>query len=430
MICDNLSVKDGVLIFAGANTVELAKEYKTPLYLMDENKIRDNCRVYLTAMKKYFGDNALPLYASKAASFKKIYEIMHEEGMGIDVVSSGEIYTAIKAGFDLKNAYFHSNNKTDEDINFAMENGVGYFVVDNREELDAINDIAKNRGIIQSILLRLTPGIDTHTYAAVNTGKVDSKFGTAIETGQAEKMVEYTINLSNIKLCGFHCHIGSQVFESDTFIRGSKIMLKFIASVKAKFGFVTEQLDLGGGYGVRYIESHPHIDIADNIRQVAECIKNTANELGIAVPKILLEPGRSIVADAGLTLYTVGTVKEITGYKNYTSIDGGMTDNPRFALYESPYTILPASRMNDAADFKSDVVGRCCESGDIIQKDVMLPKANRGDILAVCTTGAYNYSMASNYNRITRPAVVMLKDGKPYVAVKRESLEYLTANDI
>ncbi len=430
MICDNLTVKDGVLHFAGANTVELAKEYKTPLYLMDENRIRYNCRVYLNAMQKYFGDNAMPLYASKAASFKKIYEIMREEGMGIDVVSSGEIYTAIKAGFDLKNAYFHSNNKTDEDINFAMQNGVGYFVVDNKEELDAINVIAKERGLTQSILLRLTPGIDTHTYEAVNTGKVDSKFGTAIETGQAEKMVEYTLTLSNIKLCGFHCHIGSQVFESDTFIRGSKIMLQFIAGVKNKLGFVTEQLDLGGGYGVRYLDSHPIIDIADNIRQVAECVKKTCAELNITVPKILLEPGRSIVADAGLTLYTVGTVKEITGYKNYTSIDGGMTDNPRFALYESPYTILPASRMNDTVDFKSDVVGRCCESGDIIQKDVMLPKSKRGDILAVCTTGAYNYSMASNYNRITRPAVVMIKDTKPYIAVKRESLEYLTENDI
>ncbi|MBQ7045194.1 MAG: diaminopimelate decarboxylase [Clostridia bacterium] len=430
MICDNISVKDGVLYFAGANTVELAKEYKTPLYLMDENKIRNNCRVYLNAMNKYFGANAMPLYASKAASFKKIYEIMKDEGMGIDVVSSGEIYTALKAGFNLKNAYFHSNNKTDEDINFAMENGVGYFVVDNKEELDAINQIAKERSLTQSILLRLTPGIDTHTYEAVNTGKVDSKFGTAIETGQAEKMVEYTLTLSNIKLCGFHCHIGSQVFESDTFIRGSKIMLEFIATVKAKFGFVTEQLDLGGGYGVRYLDSHPTIDIADNIRQVAECIKSTAAELNIEIPKILLEPGRSIVADAGMTLYTVGTVKEITGYKNYTSIDGGMTDNPRFALYGSPYTILPASRMNDTADFVSDVVGRCCESGDIIQKDVTLPKAKRGDILAVCTTGAYNYSMASNYNRITRPAVVMIKDTKPYVAVKRESLEYLTENDI
>ena len=430
MICDNINVKDGELYFAGVNTVELAKEYKTPLYLMDENKIRENCRVYLTAMKKYFGENAMPLYASKAASFKKMYEIMADEGMGIDVVSSGEIYTAIKAGYNLKNAYFHSNNKTDEDINFAMQNGVGYFVVDNREELDAINDIAKSRGIIQSILLRLTPGIDTHTYAAVNTGKVDSKFGTAIETGQADTMVAYTLGLSNIKLCGFHCHIGSQVFESDTFIRGSKIMLGFIANMKEKYGFVTEQLDLGGGYGVRYLESHPVINIADNIRQVAECIKATSAQLNIDIPKIMLEPGRSIVADAGMTLYTVGTVKEITGYKNYTSIDGGMTDNPRFALYGSPYTILPASRMNDTADFKCDVVGRCCESGDIIQQNVMLPRPNRGDILAVCTTGAYNYSMASNYNRITRPAVVMLKDGKSSIAVKRESLEYLTENDI
>ena len=213
MICDNINVNDGELYFAGVNTVELAKEYKTPLYLMDENKIRENCRVYLTAMKKYFGENAMPLYASKAASFKKMYEIMADEGMGIDVVSSGEIYTAIKAGYNLKNAYFHSNNKTDEDINFAMQNGVGYFVVDNREELDAINDIAKSRGIIQSILLRLTPGIDTHTYAAVNTGKVDSKFGTAIETGQAEAFIAAALKKDNLELCGYHVRHGKRTYE-------------------------------------------------------------------------------------------------------------------------------------------------------------------------------------------------------------------------
>jgi diaminopimelate decarboxylase len=243
-------------------------------------------------------------------------------------------------------------------------------------------------------------------------------------------MVEYTLTKKNINLCGFHCHIGSQVFDSDTFFRGSEIMLDFIAEAKEKFGFVTKQLDLGGGYGVRYVDSDPEIDISKNIHQVAECIFKKCDELNIEVPKILMEPGRSIVADAGMTLYTVGTVKTIPRYKNYVSIDGGMTDNPRYALYGSAYTVYIANRMDGTYDFYCSLVGSCCESGDIIQENIYLPKPKRGDIAAVCTTGAYNFSMASNYNRLPIPAVVMLSGGNDYAAVKRQTLEHLTANDI
>ena len=430
MICKNITVKDGTLYFAGMDTTVLAKKYNTPLYLMDENRIRENCRVYTQAMEKYFDGNAVALYASKAASFKRMYEIVNEEGMGADVVSAGEIYTAAKAGFPLEKVYFHSNNKTDFDVEFAVDNNVGYFVVDNAEELGVIDSVAERKGIRQKILLRLTPGIDTHTYEAVNTGKVDSKFGTAIETGQAIKMVEYALSFKNIDLAGFHCHIGSQVFDSDTFLRGSKIMLAFIAEIKEKFGLITRELSLGGGYGVRYVEDDPEIDIAANIKMVSEAVKEECKRLFIDVPKIIMEPGRSIVADAGMTLYTVGTVKEITGYKNYVSVDGGMTDNPRFALYGSQYTLYVANKADDKSDFLCSVVGRCCESGDIIQENIMLPKPKRGDIIAVCTTGAYNYSMASNYNRLTRPPVVMLKDSKDYLAVKRETLDDIISNDI
>lgn len=431
MICDNIGINDaGHLTFAGVDTVDIAKEYKTPLYIMDEDKIREKCRIYVNAFKKYFGGNALPLYASKAASFKRIYEIVTEEGMGVDVVSSGEIFTALKAGVDLKNAYFHSNNKTDEDIAYAIDNGIGYFVVDNAEELNAIEAYAAEKGIVQSVLLRLTPGIDPHTYEAVSTGKVDSKFGTAIETGQAREIVKYTLGLKNVKLAGFHCHIGSQVFDSDTFFAASEIMLDFIADMKNEFGFSAEQLNLGGGYGVRYTESDPTIDIAENIKNVSEHIKKKCLERSIDVPKILMEPGRSIAADAGMTLYTVGTVKKITGYKNYVSIDGGMTDNPRYALYKSKYTLFLANRANETADFKCAVVGRCCESGDIIQENVLLPEPKRGDIVAVATTGAYNYAMSSNYNKIPRPAIVMIKDGKTYVAVKAQTIEDLSRYDI
>ena len=433
MICNNLTVNEkGHLCLGGQDTTELAKQYGTPLYLMDEDRIRERCRTYMSAMKEAFGAASLPLYASKAASFKQIYRIMKEEGMGVDVVSSGEICTAVSVGFPMERAYFHSNNKTDADIDYAMEHGIGYFVVDNREELDAIEYFAAKRGITQKILLRLTPGIDTHTYAAVNTGKVDSKFGSAIETGQADAITAYTLSLSHIKLSGYHCHIGSQVFDSDTFLRAAAIMLQFANQMREKYGFVIDELDLGGGYGVRYLDEHPEIDIRANILAVGEAVKAQCKALDYPMPAIRLEPGRSIVADAGLTLYNVGTVKQIPGYKNYVSVDGGMTDNPRFALYGSPYTVLLANRVKDeSTPFKCSVVGRCCESGDILQENVTLPaNTARGDILAVLTTGAYNYSMSSNYNRIPRPPVVMLKDGESYVAVKRETFEDVCRNDI
>ena len=378
-----------------------------------------------------FGENALALYASKAASFKRIYQIVQEEGLGIDVVSCGEIHTAALAGVPLENAYFHSNNKTDGDIAYAIRHGVGYFVVDNYEELDAVNAAAAAAGIRQKLLLRLTPGIDPHTYEAINTGKVDSKFGTAIETGQAEEIVRYALGLEHIELSGFHCHVGSLVFDEDVYERTTDIMLGFMADMQKKYGYVTRQFDIGGGYGVRYTDDDPQLDIGRKIEEVAAHMKETAARLGIALPKILMEPGRSIVADAGLTLYTAGSVKRITGYKNYLSIDGGMTDNPRYALYGARYTVYAAGRMLEKADFTCDLVGRCCESGDIIQPNVTLPSGvGRGDIIAVCTTGAYNYSMASNYNRLPRPPIVMLDGGRDYLAVRRESLDDLTANDL
>ena len=431
MICNNITVENGILHFAGQDTTKLAAQYGTPLYLMDEDKIREKCRIYKRAFETHFGPAAQPLYASKACCFKRIYEIMREEGMGIDVVSSGEIYTALKAGFDLSQAYFHSNNKTDEDIRFAIENGIGYFVADNEEEVKAVEAEAARRGIRQKLLLRLTPGIDPHTYEAVATGKVDSKFGTAIETGQAEEIVKFTLAQPHVELMGFHCHVGSQVFEEDIFERAAVVMLEFIAEMKDKLGYEAPVLDLGGGYGVRYVDTDPYLDIETKVADVAAAIKETCARLGIAVPEIHMEPGRSIVADAGMTLYTVGTVKKIPGYKNYVSIDGGMGDNPRFALYGSAYTCLLANKMEETCDFECDLVGRCCESGDIIQEHIMIPSSvGRGDIAAVCTTGAYNYTMASNYNRLGRPPVVMLSGGESYVAVRRESFEDLIRNDV
>lgn len=431
MICANLSRDEsGELCFAGMPLSPLAQKYGTPLYLYDEARIRERCRTYLGAVREAFGDRARVLYASKAASFRRLYEIMREEGMGIDVVSRGEIYTAVRAGFPLERAYFHSNNKTDEDIAYAIEHGVGYFVVDNEEELYAIDRLATARGIQQRVLLRLTPGIDPHTYAAVATGKVDSKFGSAIETGQADAITRLALSLSHVALKGFHCHVGSQVFDSDVYLRAAEVMLSFVAHIARTEGFLAEELDIGGGYGVRYVAEQPEIDIAENIREVGEFMTRRAEELGITLPVVAFEPGRSIVADAGLTVYTVGTVKRIPGYKTYVSVDGGMTDNPRFALYGSPYTILPVAADLPEETERCSVVGRCCESGDILQENVPLPPdMARGDLLACLTTGAYHYSMASNYNRIPRPPVVMLADGGSYLAVRRETPEDLVALD-
>lgn len=432
LLCGNVSVSaSGELLFAGMSTTELAKKYKTPLYLIDEDRIRERCRTYLSAVKDFLGDKGHVLYASKALSFKRIYEIMKSEEMGIDVVSSGEIATAAKAGFPLERAFFHSNNKTDEDVSFAMEKGIGYFVVDNAEELYAIDEEAKRRSITQKILLRITPGIDPHTYDEVATGKVDSKFGSAIETGQAESITALALSFDNISLCGFHCHVGSLVFDSSVYVKTVDTMLGFISDMKKKLGFSASVLDLGGGFGVRYIPEHPVIDIRKEIESVAKRLVEKSAELGIGMPDIYFEPGRSIVADAGMTLYTVGTVKRIPGYKNYVSVDGGMTDSPRYILYGARYTVLPADNMYSERDMECSLVGRCCESGDIIAEGITLPSdIKRGDTVAVLTTGAYHYSMASNYNRIPRPPVVMISDKSSYIAVRRETFDDITSCDI
>ncbi len=430
MLHDNLTVNEnGELLFAGQNTVELAKKYKTPLYLIDEDNLRKRCATYKRAIKKHF-DCGDVLYASKALSFKEIYRIMANENMCVDVVSGGELYTAHLAGFPMGKVYFHGSNKTPEEIDTALDFGVGCFVCDGKAELDRLNAAAQARGIRQNVLLRLTPGIDTHTYEAVRTGQVDSKFGTPIETGQAEELVRYMLTLKAINPMGFHCHVGSQVFDGQTFCDSADIMIDFIKKIREETGWSADVLDLGGGFGVRYVPTDPVLDIEKTICDIARHIKGKCAQCGISVPKILLEPGRSIVADSGLTLYTVGGVKTIRGYKSYVSIDGGMTDNPRYALYKSAYGAIIANRAAAEPDFLCTVAGKCCESGDIIAQNIRLASPATGDILAVEVTGAYNYSMASNYNRIPRPPVVMLRGGESRLAVKRETYDDIVRNDI
>ena len=423
--------QQGRLCFAGQRIEKLAHEYGTPLYLMDEDRIRLNCRIYLNAFRESFGENALPLYASKAASFLQMYRIMAEEGMGVDTVSQGEIFTALRAGFPTEKITFHGDGKTDEDIRFAVENRVGCIVVDNETELECLEAEAKKQGVTQKVLLRITPGIDPHTYEAVNTGKIDVKFGVPIADDQALHFVEKAISMHALDVEGLHCHVGSMVFDEMVFEDTVDVMTAFMKELYDSFSFVTRKLNLGGGYGVRYREDDKMIDIPARIHTLAKHLKNRVEETGLTMPMVLMEPGRSIVADAGMTVYTVSTVKCLKNFKNYVIVDGGMADNPRYCLYRSAYTVLPEKASEESGEEVFDLVGRCCESGDILQPGVALPAdISRGDLVAVCTTGAYNYSMASNYNRLGRPPVVMLEQGKSRIAVRRETLDDLCALDM
>ena len=431
MLHENLSInKEGHLCFAGMDCVDLAKKYGTPLYLIDNDTVYNNCVLYDKMCKKYFGNDSYPLYASKALSFTDIYKTVARAGIGIDVVSGGELYTAKNAGFPMDKVYFHGNNKTQAEIEMAIEFGIDSFVADNYEEICNIDEAAEKAGVVQKILLRLSPGIDPHTHKAVVTGSVDSKFGVAIETGQALELVKEILKKKNIRLAGFHAHIGSQIFDCQPFVDAAEIMLDFVSEVKKETGFVTEELNLGGGFGVRYVESHPTLDYETVFSQIAKAFNEKCEALSIKKPAVRFEPGRSTVAAAGMTLYTVGSLKTITGYKSYVAIDGGMPDNPRYALYGSEYSAIVANKAEQKNEIVATIAGRCCESGDLIQENVPLPRCEKGDILAILVTGAYNYSMASNYNRLPRPAIVSIDGGKDRLTVKRESYADLVSNDL
>ena len=431
MLYDNLAVNEaGHLTIGGVDTVSLAEQYGTPLYVLDEDKIRENCRLYVSAMGEHFGADSLPLFAGKALCFKGMYRILEEEGMCADVVSPGELYTALAAGFPPERLFFHGNNKTDEDIRYGVDSRIGYFIVDNVNELEYLNQYAGEQGVRQKVLLRVTPGIDPHTLEAINTGRIDCQFGSPIETGQAASFVERALSKEHLDVWGFHSHIGSQIFEVTPFCDAVDILLAFAQEMRSRFGFVARIFNLGGGFGVRYVESDPQVDIPGNIRALSEYLNKGCQTLDYPKPRIYMEPGRSIVANAGITLYTAGGVKNIEGYRSYVTVDGGMTDNPRYALYQAKYTVLMANRMKEEATAPFTIAGRCCESGDLIQEEVLLPEPRRGDLIAVLTTGAYNFAMSSNYNRICRPAVVLVREGKASLAVRRQSFEDLIACDL
>ena len=431
LVSKNLAVNEqGHLTVGGMDTVELAKEYGTPLYIMDEGLIREHCRSFRESMDKYYGGQGLVCYASKAFCCKAMCRIMFEEGLGLDVVSEGELYTALSVGFPPEKLCFHGNNKTDHELSYALENGVGRIIVDNIYELERLNRLAEKTGRTANIMYRIKPGIDAHTHNFIMTGQIDSKFGFALETGEAYEAVKKAIECSHINLVGLHCHIGSQIFDIDPFVKAAEVMLTFIAKIKDELGFEVKELNLGGGFGIRYTEEDAPVGYDKYMEKVSEKVKKVCAEKNVKLPFILIEPGRSIAAPAGITLYTVGGRKEIPNIRTYVSVDGGMGDNPRYALYQSKYDVEVANKANLPKTETVTVAGKCCETGDLIGEGMPIQPVEPGDILAVLATGAYNYSMSSNYNRIPKPPVVMIRDGKSRVVVKRETFEDIVRNDI
>lgn len=425
-ICIN---QNGNLCFGGADLTKLAETYHTPLYVFDETVFRNACRDFKASMEHYYDGHGMVLYASKAFCCKEAYRIIAEEGLGADVVSGGEIYTAVKAGFPAKNLYFHGNNKSADEIELAVKQGVGHIVVDDFSEIKTIAAFAKKYQTRQKLLLRVKPGIDAHTHDFIKTGQIDSKFGFLKDGTEIFEAVKAILAEDNLIYCGLHCHIGSQIFDTEPFCAAAEVMAELIFALKEKLGCETTQLDLGGGFGIRYTEEDDPLAYGVFMEKVSTRLKEACKRLNIPLPAVLIEPGRSIAGPAGLTLYTVGTIKNIPNVRSYVAIDGGMGDNPRYALYGSKYEVEIVNKAEKPKDFIATVAGKCCESGDLIGKDMPMQQPETGDIMAVLATGAYNYSMASNYNRIPRPAVVMVNHGEARVIIERESYEDLIQND-
>ena len=423
----------GHLEIGGADCVALAKEFGTPLYVFDEAYIRKMMSVYRDTLAKNYGDNGMVLYASKAFSCKAIYRIADEENIGIDVVSGGELYTAKQAGFPAEKICMHGNNKLDYEIGEALDAGVGYIVADAYSEIDKIDAEAAKRGITQKILLRINPGVEAHTHAFVQTATTDSKFGFSIQNGTAELVTAYALTKKHVQLDGYHCHIGSQIFEKQSFVLAVQKCMDFAAEMRRKLSFTLKTLNIGGGFGIWYTDEDrkiPPEGYADYLVALIDAVKAKAAEHALPLPYLLLEPGRSIIGEAGITLYTVGAIKDIPGVKKYLAVDGGMFDNPRYALYESKYTPVLANRAAEESTEIVSIAGKCCESGDLIAVNVNLPKAEIGDILAILSTGAYNYSMAMNYNRNKIPPCILVKDGKGEYIVAPQTYEDLVRNDL
>lgn len=424
---------DGHLEIGGADAVSLAGKFGTPLYVFDEAYIRKMMCVYRDTLQSRYSGNGLVLYASKAFSCKAVYAIAKSENIGVDVVSGGELYTALSAGFPADKIYMHGNNKLFSELVYAVESGVGTVVLDSLSEADMLDKIAGEKGVKQKVLIRINPGVEAHTHAFVQTARTDSKFGFSVSDGAAAAACKYVLSKKNLALHGYHCHIGSQIFEEEAFKLAAEKVMDFTASVKNSLNFEADTINLGGGFGVWYNDEDPKLkekDYENYLIALIEAVKSKAVEHGLKLPYLLIEPGRSIVGEAGITLYTVGAIKDIPGIKKYVAVDGGMFDNPRYALYQSKYTAILANRANEKCTEKVSIAGKCCESGDLIGVDMPLPEVKTGDILAVLTTGAYNYSMASNYNRNAVPPAVLVNDGQAEYIIKPQTYEDIVRNDL
>ncbi|MCY6371124.1 diaminopimelate decarboxylase [Clostridium ganghwense] len=425
----SMETKNDQLYIGGMSTIKLAKEFGTPLYVMDEELIRENCRRYYESFKAKAGINRVA-YAGKAFLTIAMCQIIAEEGLCLDVVSGGELYTAHKSNFPMEKIYFHGNNKTPAEIEMGIKLGVGRFVADNFYEIEKIDEIARKYNKTQKILLRITPGIEAHTHEYIKTGQIDSKFGFTLLENETMRAVQKANSLSNIELMGFHCHIGSQIFDIQPYRDEVNIMMALIKDIKEELGYEIKELDLGGGFGIYYEEGDDPCEPENFCEAILEEANKKAEEFNIKLPMLTIEPGRSIVGNAGITLYTVGSIKEIPEVRKYVAVDGGMTDNIRPALYNAQYECVIANRTSTSCKEKVTVSGKCCESGDILLNNVEIPKAKSGDILAVLTTGAYGYSMASNYNKIPRAAVILVKNGEAKVICRRQSYEDLILNEV
>ena len=426
---DGMTVENGELNISGVGVSELKAQYDTPLYVYNENMLVNQCRTFINNFKssKF---NTEVLYASKAFSCLEVLRIASREGLGVDVVSLGEIHTAYKAGYDMKRAYFHGNNKTREELQYALEVGVGTIVIDNDYEYEMINEIVRESGNTVDVLLRINTGIDAHTHEYIKTAKDDSKFGYSVYDETIYDLIADINNQSNLNFVGFHSHIGSQIFEKTSFFEAVKVVMEFTKKVQERLGLTISVLNLGGGFGVYYTEEDRPFELAEFLKEYIEVVERESDNFGLDLTKVVIEPGRSLTCNAGSTLYSVGGVKKTFAGREYVFVDGGMADNPRYALYKAKYEAMLANKMNEEADTTYTVAGKCCESGDMLVMDAKLPKAEQGDLLLVSSTGAYNYSMSSNYNRLPKLPVVFVKDGTSRLVVKGETLEDLIRQDI
>ncbi|GGH69054.1 diaminopimelate decarboxylase [Compostibacillus humi] len=419
----------GHLEIGGIDCVDLAKKYGTPLYVYDVSIIRQKAKGFVKAFQ-HRNIKAKVAYASKAFSSIAILQVINQEGLCLDVVSEGELYTALKAGFPVERIHFHGNNKSLRELRMAVRNNIGCIVVDNFLEIDMLHQVLTEEKKTMDVLIRVTPGVESHTHEYIQTGSEDSKFGFNIQNRQAEQAFRHGKQYDNIRIRGVHCHIGSQIFETEGFRLAVEVVFQEMAIWKERYGYVPEVVNFGGGFGIRYTEDDQPLPHKRYVDDLVEAVQKEADKLQIALPEIWIEPGRAIVGEAGITLYTIGALKEIPGIRSYIAVDGGMTDNIRPALYQAKYEGVVANKADHSPKRNVSIAGKCCESGDMLIWNLPVPEVEPGDILAVFSTGAYGYSMASNYNRLPKPAVVFVENGKDQLVVRRETYDDIVRNDL